>query len=133
MPLFKLAGKPPKQLGVQSGRLRPSGSKPNCVCSYETTGYAAIKPISIAGGDANAVMQKLKSALESTPGIKVVTIDGDYLHAEATTPTLGFVDDLEFLVNTEANQIHLRSQSRLGYSDMGQNRKRIEAVRRQMA
>ncbi|MCA9019441.1 MAG: DUF1499 domain-containing protein, partial [Planctomycetaceae bacterium] len=34
-----------------------------------------------------------------------------------------------FLVDSSQNVIHVRSASRVGYSDLGVNRKRIEAIR----
>jgi uncharacterized protein (DUF1499 family) len=40
-----------------------------------------------------------------------------------------FVDDVEFYIDERANLIHFRSASRLGYSDMGVNRKRMETIR----
>ncbi|MFT6766081.1 MAG: hypothetical protein ACJA1Y_000108, partial [Burkholderiaceae bacterium] len=45
------------------------------------------------------------------------------------TKLLGFVDDLEFWFNPQAQVIELRSASRLGREDFGTNRKRIEAIR----
>jgi len=42
---------------------------------------------------------------------------------------MGFVDDVEFLIAPTAKVIHVRSASRLGESDLGVNRKRIETIR----
>jgi uncharacterized protein (DUF1499 family) len=46
---------------------------------------------------------------------------------------MGFVDDVEFVVNPAQRLIDVRSASRLGHSDLGVNRKRIEAVRQAFA
>ncbi|HEY9596037.1 MAG TPA: DUF1499 domain-containing protein, partial [Cyanophyceae cyanobacterium] len=42
---------------------------------------------------------------------------------------MGFVDDVEFFLDDNANVIQVRSASRLGESDLGVNRKRIETIR----
>jgi uncharacterized protein (DUF1499 family) len=42
---------------------------------------------------------------------------------------LRFVDDVEFLLVPAERVIHVRSASRVGYSDLGTNRKRVEALR----
>ena len=46
-------------------------------------------------------------------------------------PTTLFVDDSEFLLDRERLVIQVRSASRLGYSDLGKNRSRIEEIREQ--
>ena len=51
----------------------------------------------------------------------------EYLYAEFATPLMGFVDDVEFYCDGKVIQV--RSASRLGYSDLGVNRKRIEEIR----
>jgi uncharacterized protein (DUF1499 family) len=43
--------------------------------------------------------------------------------------SLGFVDDVEFYVDGSQKVIHLRSASRVGYWDLGVNRKRMESIR----
>jgi uncharacterized protein (DUF1499 family) len=42
---------------------------------------------------------------------------------------MGFVDDLEFYFPREESVIHLRSAARLGESDLGVNRRRLEQIR----
>ena len=78
-------------------------------------------------------MARLKSVLESTHGAKLITSAPDYLYAQYTTPLMKFVDDVEFWFDPNANVIQVRSASRLGESDLGANRKRIEAVRAALA
>jgi uncharacterized protein (DUF1499 family) len=71
-------------------------------------------------------MAKLKGAIESLGKTKIITATDNYLYAEFTSALMGFVDDVEFLVDDQAKVIHVRSASRLGESDFGVNRKRIE-------
>jgi uncharacterized protein (DUF1499 family) len=59
----------------------------------------------------------------------IITETDNYLYAEFTSKLMGFVDDVEFLLDDSAKVIHVRSASRLGQSDLGVNRKRIEAIR----
>jgi len=60
---------------------------------------------------------------------RVVTEDGCYIHVEFTSFVFRFVDDAEFLLDEAVKTIHVRSASRIGYSDLGVNRKRVEMIR----
>jgi uncharacterized protein (DUF1499 family) len=56
--------------------------------------------------------------------------------AEASTPVLRFVDDLEVWVEPRADQgsrLHVRSRSRVGRGDFGANARRIRAYLRLVA
>ena len=108
-------------------RLTPCPKKPNCVSS-RAGGRQRIEPI--ANGETQ--WQRLPKVLGEYPGIRIVARDSDYLRAEARTPMLKFVDDLEFELSPEENVIHMRSASRLGYSDFGTNRKRLESIRERL-
>ena len=55
--------------------------------------------------------------------------DEDSLHVEFTSWLLRFVDDVDAVIDPDAGVIHVRSASRVGYSDLGVNRKRVEAIR----
>jgi uncharacterized protein (DUF1499 family) len=46
---------------------------------------------------------------------------------------MGFVDDVEFLIEPNTQVIHVRSASRLGQSDLGVNRQRIEMIRAKLS
>jgi len=54
----------------------------------------------------------------------------EYLHITFTSQFFRFTDDVEFHFVEEAPVIHVRSASRVGYSDLGVNRRRIEKIRR---
>ncbi len=73
-------------------------------------------------------MKKLRDVIDDMPRVEVVDARSDYLYAEFSTPLMGYVDDVEFYC--DGKTIQVRSASRLGYSDMGVNRKRVEAIRR---
>lgn len=130
------AGQAPTDLGVSDGRLKAPASSRNSVSSqavlYPThpqLDYARIAPLEFQGGDATASMQALSGVLSAMPGIRLVRQQPDYLYAEARTPWLRFVDDLEFWANPAAGVIEVRSASRLGREDFGVNRQRVENIR----
>lgn len=126
---MKFPGKRPTNLGAQNGKLAPAGKKPNVASSFENSGYAAIDPIAFSG-DPNAAMDQLEAIISAAPLTQVVEKRNGYLHVECATKLLGFVDDLELLCAPEDNVVHVRSASRLGYSDLQVNRKRIEQLRK---
>ena len=108
-------------------KLAPCPKKPNCVSS-RATGRQRIDPL--ANGETQ--WPRLPTVLGEFTGIRIVAREADYLRAEARTPLLRFVDDLEFQYSPEENVIHMRSASRLGYSDFGTNRKRLESIRERL-
>ena len=130
------AGQRPHDLGVADGRLKAPAVTPNSVSSqtalhpgHPQADYARIAPLALRGQPPAAAMRALAGLLRTTPGITVIVARDDYIHAEARTPWLGFVDDLEFHAAGDAAAIDLRSASRLGRKDFGVNRRRIEALR----
>lgn len=126
--MFKFPGKRPQNLGVSNGKFKAKlTGKPNWVSSQiSSSAKPYITPLAFSGS-APAAMQKLKNVLEAWPQTVVVEAGDDYLHAECSTPLMGFTDDLEFYCDTKV--IHVRSASRLGHSDLGANRKRVESLR----
>ena len=118
--------------GLHDGRLAACPDSPNCVCSQDAEAAHAIAPLAFRGSAADA-MRALKQVLAGQPLVRVITEAPNYLHAEFRTPLCRFVDDVEFLVVEKAHVIHVRSASRVGYSDLGTNRRRVEALRREFA
>jgi uncharacterized protein (DUF1499 family) len=114
--------------GAQHGRLRPCPDRPNCVSSQSTDPRHAIRPLSYPGTPADA-SERLLKLLRSMPRVRVVTATPDYIHAEFTSRVFRFVDDVEFVFDGADKNIQIRSASRLGYSDFGVNRKRVETIR----
>ena len=127
-----LAGKRPDNLGVRNNKLAPCPNTPNCVCSQEKRRSHAVEPLSVSAPPGLA-MEKVKTAVASIQGATIITSDANYLHAECKSQLLGFIDDLEVLWDEENQLCHVRSASRLGYSDLGANRKRVENLRKLLA
>ena len=121
-------GTRPMNLGVHDGKLAPCPASPNCVSSQSTDKDHAVEPIRFSGTSAEA-MADLKKVISTMPRAQIVTITGTYIHAEFTSALFRFVDDVEFCLDENTRTIHLRSASRMGSSDLGVNRKRIEDLR----
>lgn len=132
--LFSFSGTRPTNLGVTNGKLAACPNSPNCVSSQlaesDTTHYIA--PLSFQASGRQAIAA-LKSVVEGMERTEILNSTDDYFYAEFTTPIMGFVDDVEFYVDEAAKLIHVRSASRLGESDMGLNRKRVEEIRAKFA
>ncbi len=128
-----LAGTRPTNLGLNNDKLAACAPTPNCVNSQAPTGDRehAIAPIQF-GGAAAATMHNLKLAIEHTPRTNIVKETNNYLQVEFTSKLMGFVDDVEFYLDDANKQIQVRSASRLGESDLGVNRQRIEEIRVQL-
>jgi uncharacterized protein (DUF1499 family) len=122
----------PKNVGVVNGRLQPCPGKPNCVCSCDTDPRHRIAPLSFTG-PWEAARDRLLSVVQGMPRTRVVADDGPYLWIECTSLICRFVDDLEFLFDPAAGVIHVRSASRVGRSDLGVNRQRVEQIRQRFA
>ncbi|MHC4845229.1 MAG: DUF1499 domain-containing protein [Planctomycetota bacterium] len=106
------------------GRLPDCPGSPNCV----TTQAGELPPLPFDGPPADA-MARLRAIVEAMPRATVVESDDTYLHAEFRSAVFRFVDDVQCLLDEQAGVIHVRSASRVGYSDLGVNRRRVEALR----
>lgn len=124
-----LSGRRPGDLGVRDGRLKPVPDSPNAVSSQATSAYHAIDPIPYAG-TREAALETLVDIVKTLPRTTIVTQRDDYLYAEFASALLGFVDDVEFYLPADRKIVHVRSASRLGHSDLGVNRTRVEEIRR---
>tara|TARA_Y100000991_G_scaffold200836_1_gene173447 strand:- start:545 stop:931 length:387 start_codon:yes stop_codon:yes gene_type:complete len=76
--------------------------------------------------------EEIKTLIENTPRTKIVEINRDYLHAEATSKWMKYVDDLEVSFLPESNILSIRSESRVGESDLGVNQKRVDLLKSKM-
>lgn len=119
------------ELGIINGQLVPCPKTPNCVNSQSGNGKHFIMPLTFKGTQQQAHDHLLRT-LKFEHRIKILTDLSDYIRIEFTSALFGFVDDVEFYFPKEQideTVIHVRSASRLGYSDLGANRERIERIR----
>lgn len=127
MILFSCAGQRPANLGIHNGRLAICPSSPNCVSSQASDEDHGIAPFQYQG-EKEAALERLKRVVAGFDRTTIVSESEDYLHIECKSAIMGFVDDVEFFF-PEEKVIHVRSASRLGRSDFGVNRKRVEQLR----
>jgi uncharacterized protein (DUF1499 family) len=130
--VFSCSGKISSNLGVKDGKLASCPDKPNCVSSQAADPAHKIDPIVYKSGRVNAY-STLVDIITNMKRTKIVTKSDNYIHAEFTSAIFRFVDDVEFYFDGTKNIIHVRSASRVGHSDMGVNRKRIEQMRKLFA
>lgn len=124
------SGTRPDNLGVNNGKLAACPNSPNCVSSQSSSSDEThfIQPLKYTSTPEKALVD-LKATIESEDRTKIIEESPDYLYAEFKSALMGFVDDVEFYLDSSSNTIHVRSASRLGQSDLGVNRKRIETIR----
>lgn len=126
------AGIRPTNLGINLGQLTPCPSTPNCVNSQSADATHQIQPISYDSSSQEA-WASLKDAIATFNRAKIIAETDNYIYAEFTLPIVGFVDDVEFQLDENNKLINVRSASRLGESDLGVNRQRVENIRTKFA
>jgi uncharacterized protein (DUF1499 family) len=86
-----------------------------------------VEPLTFQGPPGKA-WSDLKETIREMGGKIHEEYDG-YLWATFTSKVFRFVDDVEFRMVSTDGMIHVRSGSRVGYSDLGVNRRRVEKLR----
>ncbi|MCA6074579.1 DUF1499 domain-containing protein [Fulvivirga sedimenti] len=109
--------------------LAPCPDSPNCVNSYQSDEeHTPMEPLRYSG-DYDKAMAVLKDVIREMPRTDITDSSNVYLKVVFTIALFGFEDDVEFLADTLRNEIHFRSASRVGYYDLGVNRRRMESIR----
>ena len=101
---------------------------PNCVSSLATGKDQHVAPLKYTG-NLDVAKTKLLNIIKGMPRTKIITLDESYVHTTFTSLIFRFTDDVEFLFDDESKLVQLRSASRVGRSDLGVNRKRVEEIR----
>jgi uncharacterized protein (DUF1499 family) len=109
--------------------LAPCPDSPNCVSSLEENPRHKVDPLQVhvSGEESLHLLKKIVNSMQRT---EIFWESGNSLYAVFRT-RLGFTDDVQFLADEKAGVIHVRSSSRIGYWDLGANRKRIENIRKE--
>ena len=128
--VISFSGQAPTNIGVVDGKLAACPDSPNCVSTQATDSEQKMSPIALATTDTNqAAIKKIKSVIDKHfSRAKLISEKENYLHYEFTSLIFRFVDDVEFYVNTDKQQIDFRSAARVGHSDLGKNRKRMQKI-----
>ena len=112
----------------KQGAMAPCPKSPNCVSSRED-GEAKIKAFKLTD-NAIVAWPEITESVNAMSRTKIVEQSPSYLHAEATSLIFRFVDDLELELLSDGKTVDIRSASRVGHSDMGVNRERVESLRK---
>lgn len=116
------------ELGILGDQLRSCPITPNCVCSEFQSNGAFIEPLRFSANDGDAWDTAKKTLIEA--GGEIVTERDGYMHVQFVTSFMRYVDDVELRMDDSKQLIHIRSASRVGHSDMGANRARVEKIRK---
>ncbi len=117
----------PKHLGLKEGKLSQCPESPNCINThFETDKDHYMEPLKYQIAKEEA-QQRILRILKNTPRTEIITSNDNYIHAEFTSSIFKFVDDVEFNFSEES-LIHYKSASRVGHSDLGANRKRMNEL-----
>ena len=120
------SGKPP---GLVEGRLAPCPASPNCVVSEAGTDAAHhVAPFTVPGGAEEEAFRALEEVIGEMGGMVETRREG-YLAATFSSTVFGFVDDFEARLDAAEGVLHVRSASRVGRSDLGVNRQRVQRIR----
>ena len=126
--VFGCSASRPAHLGMTDGKFQPCPDSPNCVSSQSPDKKHFIEPIRYEGTQQQA-KDRLMAVIQGMKRSKIVTVTDQYIHAEFTSAFFRFVDDVEFYFDDVSKTLHVRSASRIGRSDFGVNRKRMEELR----
>jgi len=120
------AHKEDKAPGMLDGQLRACPDKPNCInTEYPEKSSQYLPPLDYPESTTEQVLVLAKEIILQMGG-EIIRQDKHYLAATFTSSIFRFVDDFEISRNESSHKIHIRSASRVGYSDFGVNKRRVE-------
>ena len=115
--------------GLVSGKLTQCSEKPNCVCSdVKTNDQHYISPLILSNNPVQDELSLIIDIIKNMGGVLVLEKD-NYFSFNFTSTLFGFVDDVEIRFDSNEGAIYFRSASRVGTSDFGVNRKRINEIK----
>ncbi|WP_353930563.1 DUF1499 domain-containing protein [Okeanomitos corallinicola TIOX110] len=115
-------------LGIDNDHLALCPASNNCVVSQNGDAKHSIEPI-VYHVDRDQAKETLLKVLTVVPRTEVVEKTDNYIHALSKSRIFKFIDDVEFYLPADESVIHIRSASRVGESDLGVNRRRMEQIR----
>lgn len=111
--------------------LAPCPDSPNCVSSVDSREGRRIAPL-VAGSDAISARDNLLAVLDASTRVQWQAEGDNIIRAQFTSALFRFVDDVQFVIR-EDGTVDVRSASRVGYWDLGANRRRVEHLRDALA
>lgn len=128
--MLSFSGRVPENIGAVDGNLAACPKSPNCVCSQASDPGKRMPAIVWSATENEAApIERVKAVIgRHFPEATLITEKEYYLHYEFTSFIFRFVDDVEFLIDADQQQIDFRSASRVGHSDLGANAKRMRKI-----
>jgi len=118
----------PNTVGVEAGDFKPLKESPNGVSSQTSNIEKKVSPLEM-NASVPVAIESIKRQILSYDNTKLIKESDNYLHFVFTTKGFHFKDDVEFYFDSKNNIIDFKSQSRIGYSDMGVNKERYEMIK----
>ena len=115
-------------IGLIDGQLIGCPKTPNCVSTNHKDLNRLMLPVEYNGLKLEHAKQILFEVLKTLPKLQIVKDEGTYVHAEAQTTVFEYVQDVEFLFDEDKKELHFRSASRVGFTDFGSNKRRLQSV-----
>ncbi|MEH6559395.1 MAG: DUF1499 domain-containing protein [Oceanicoccus sp.] len=100
-------------------------ASPNCVSTEEQSSIHGMDAPTLKVTPAQA-WPAVVAAVVALPRTTLTYEHNYHLRAESHSWLFRFTDDLEIYLDTENNRLAMRSASRLGYSDLGANARRLK-------
>jgi len=129
--LWGCSGNPAERHNSESSGFLDCPDKPNCVSSLAKNPKYRVEPF-LLKNDPKTSWDIVQKTIGSLPRTKIVSSNNIDIHAECRSMIFRFVDDLTLHLNPSKSIVHIRSASRIGYSDLGVNRRRIETLRKKL-
>jgi uncharacterized protein (DUF1499 family) len=119
-----------KKLSLESivSVISNSPSSPNYVSSMATDKDQFLTPWKF-NSSLKETKEKLHQIISKMDRSKIVQNHERFIYAVFTSKFFRFKDDLYIYFDTDKQLIHFKSQSRLGHSDLGVNKKRILSIK----
>ena len=115
--------------GLVDGRLAPCPDTPNCICTeYPDDTAHFTQPLSLDAINKEDISHAVQQAIQHTGG-EIINTTENTVTATYTSSIFRYVDDFEVRIDKAAAQLHIRSASRVGRSDLGANIKRVNAFK----
>jgi uncharacterized protein (DUF1499 family) len=116
---------------AMAANLADCPKSPNCVSSQASDPDRQVAPLK-GGENAEQARERLTAVLDSLPRVSWTATTEQRIEAQFTSLIFRFTDDVVFEIE-EDGTIQVRSASRIGYSDLGANRSRVEMLRERLA
>lgn len=119
----------PNTVGIIDGHFKPLKNTPNGVSTQAMNPEFKVLPLIMKDYDVFIEKENIKNIVLSYEGTKLINEKENYIHFVFTSNLFHFKDDVEFYFDSQKNTIEIKSQSRIGYGDLGANLKRYQQIK----